>query len=373
VASVSRTPDALLKAAAAGKLATRAAVEKQVLDLLSGRDDKGKRLNPGQRVQTPRVLRFFQEYFGYTKAPEVFKDRYAYLDYDPYVLVNDTDALVLAILAEDKDVLKQLLTTDKGCVGNGKPNVFPGNTPKRAAEAFKTSGFKDGDFPLKNPKGKIDPRNNPGAPVPVPVPAPKGQRAGVLTQPSWLLAHSLNADNHPVARGKWVRERLLGGTIPDIPINVQAVVPEDPHKARRERLSATRADYCWQCHKKMDDLGYPFETFDHFAVYRETELGKPVSAKGAITASGDPKLDGPVSNAVELMTKLGDSARAPQVFVRHAFRYWLGREEALADAAALQEADAAYVKSGGSMKVLIATLIASDANLYRAVPKENRP
>ena len=37
---------------------------------------------------------------------------------------------------------------------------------------------------------------------------PAGTRAGVLTQPSWLVAWSMNQDNHAILRGKWVRERL---------------------------------------------------------------------------------------------------------------------------------------------------------------------
>lgn len=50
-----------------------------------------------------------------------------------------------------------------------------------------------------------------------------GQRAGILTQPSWLTAHSSNFDNDPVKRGKWIYEHLLGGIIPDVPITVDAI------------------------------------------------------------------------------------------------------------------------------------------------------
>ena len=57
---------------------------------------------------------------------------------------------------------------------------------------------------------------------------PKEQRAGILTQPSWLVAHSTNFDNHAILRGKWVRERLLGGYVPDLPITVDAQLPDDP-------------------------------------------------------------------------------------------------------------------------------------------------
>jgi hypothetical protein len=94
-------------------------------------------------------------------------------------------------------------------------------------------------------------------------------------------------------------------------------------------------------------------------------LGKPVDTSGVIVDSGDPKLDGPVENALDLIKKLSESERVEQVFIRHAFRYWMGRNETLNDAPVLQEVHRVYRKSGGSMKALIASLVTSDAFLYR--------
>ena len=54
-----------------------------------------------------------------------------------------------------------------------------------------------------------------------------------------------------------------------------------------------------------------------------------------------------------------------QVFVRHAFRYWMGRNETLSDAPTLLAADKAYVESDGSMKALITSLLTSDSFIYR--------
>jgi hypothetical protein len=81
--------------------------------------------------------------------------------------------------------------------------------------------------------------------------------------------------------------------------------------------------------------------------------------------SGDPKLDGPVKNALDLIKKLSESERVEQVFIRHAFRYWMGRNETLNDAPVLQEAHRVYRQSGGSMQALISSLVTSDAFLYR--------
>ena len=117
----------------------------------------------------------------------------------------------------------------------------------------------------------------------------------------------------------------------------------------------------------MDPLGLPLENFDHFGRFRTSELDKPVNATGNVEQSGDPRLDGPVKDPFELLRKLASSERVQQVFVRHAFRYFLGRNETLADGPTLVEAHRAYVEGDGSMNALIASLLTSDAFLYRTV------
>ena len=47
-------------------------------------------------------------------------------------------------------------------------------------------------------------------------------------------------DNHAIHRGIWVRERLLGGGIPDVPITVDAQLPDEPNVSLRERMRVTR-------------------------------------------------------------------------------------------------------------------------------------
>ena len=85
-------------------------------------------------------------------------------------------------------------------------------------------------------------------------------RIGILMQPSWLVAWSENFNNDIVRRGRFIRERLLGGTVPDLPIGVAAMVPNETHRTLRDRVSSvTRAEACWKCHQRMDDLGLPFE------------------------------------------------------------------------------------------------------------------
>jgi hypothetical protein len=115
----------------------------------------------------------------------------------------------------------------------------------------------------------------------------------------------------------------------------------------------------------MDPLGLSFEMYNHAGLYRTTELNQPVDTTGEIIESGDSTLDGKFTNAIEMIQTLAESERAEQVFVRHAFRFWMGRNETLNDAPVLQDAHRAYKESGGSMRALLVSLLTSDAFLYR--------
>jgi len=223
---------------------------------------------------------------------------------------------------------------------------------------------------------------------PVEQPFQIANRKGILTHPAWLIAHSLNTENDPVRRGRWIREKLLAGRVPDIPITVDAVVPEDHHKTLRQRLDAvTSAEQCIKCHKYMNPLGLPFEAFDDFGRHRTQEplehadniIGKtpgpkidfpiyktlPVNPRGALDSTGVPALDGEVSDAFDLIDRLAKSPRVRQSIIRHAFRYFMGRNELLTDSRTLIEADQAYVKSGGSFRAVVVSLLTSDSFLYR--------
>jgi hypothetical protein len=404
-------------------------------------------------IRKPRVLQFFRDYFDYDQAGYICKDTRALTatgitnrGESHYRAMFDTTAsterLIELILDEDKDVLKQMLTTQR-VVAAPSESIYFGTkvtdgerasaklTKKKADQALeqkeeaeiaalraevnqlksRLKGHPDvaaalkvfaqkkkllamtenriknaraerkraGSNPLEVAEAKLS-----GPPIYARVSrptfdtasmrperilatAPAGQRMGLLTHPAWLVSQSDAMDNHAIHRGIWIRERLLGGGIPDVPITVDAQLPVEPQNTLRERMRVTKESYCWTCHQKMDPLGLPFEIYNHAGIYRTTELGKPVDATGEIIDSGDPALDGPVKNALEMIQKLANSQRVEQVFVRHAFRFWMGRNETLNDAPTLQAAHRAYRDHGGSMKALLTSLITSDAFLYRKV------
>ncbi|MCR9118132.1 MAG: DUF1588 domain-containing protein [bacterium] len=399
----------LRRAIVEGRMRTKADVKREVERMLN--DDS---------LRKPRVLSFFRDYFDYDLAGYICKDTRALAETGAsnrgqsyyramFDAMASTDRLVELILHEDKDVLKQLLTTDK-VVATPNDKVYfgerrtkeevaaalvaakkaaaeakekaaaelaawqkanPGKKPPKPAKARRENENRlIDDATLEGPKiyARISHRSfGRGSlkPERILATAPEGQRMGILTHPSWLVSHSDAMDNHAILRGRWVRERLLGGGIPDVPITVDAMLPDEPKSTLRERMRVTRENYCWTCHEKMDPLGLPFEMYNHAGLYRTEEKDKPVDTSGEIINSGDPALDGKVANAIEMIQKLAESERTEQVFVRHAFRFWMGRNETIDDGPVLQEAHRAYKESGGSMKALIVSLLTSDAFLYR--------
>lgn len=364
LALTDRHPDTpLMKAALEGELTRREAVRREVERMLN---------DPA--IAKPRILRFFQEYFGYYRAEEVFKDKFL----DPRLihrsLVEDTDLLVLHILKKDRNVLYELLTTNQSFVyaSFAKPYLQTvARNPEKGKELRDRYGMLGAYYNLTPDQWQPE----------QPLTLPATQRAGILTQPSWLIAHSNNMDNQPIQRGRWIHEHLLGGTIPNTPITVDAKLPDEPNNPLRERMRYTREAYCWTCHERMNPIGLTFEMFNQHGQFRSEEVvtikqgdgkaaknvavGLPVDASGEVRASGDPAVDGPAGNAIELVHRLARSERVHQVFVRHAFRYWMGRNETLNDAPTLQTAYQAYKDSNGSMNALITSLLTSDSFLYR--------
>jgi hypothetical protein len=357
----------------------------------------------------PRVLRFFREYFGYERVFDVFKDQSRNPNHKPQFLFKDADLFVLSILKDDRQVLRQLLTSDRYVVHYVSPE-----TAERKLKQIRENRKKNSEAAAKLQRG-LTPvlgtyhggqyyttygfeKETWDYPIEQPFRVPN--RVGMLTHPAWLAAHSGNFDTDPIRRGKWIREHLLAGVVPDIPIGVDAALVDDPHQTLREKLEKTTRAECWRCHKKMNPLGLPFEAYDDFGRFREDfyfddsgELAgtyyqrqerikrsgqrnrepvdfttRPIDTSGRLTGTGDPKLDGDVADVRELMQRLAQSDLVRQSFVRHAFRYWMGRNETLDDSPTLIAADRAYLASDGSFRELLVSLLTSDSFLLRKDP-----
>jgi len=315
-------------------------------------------------VMASRVHSFFLEFLGYGDPELVFKSggpEYSYRQ--PQYLEGHTTQVLQGIMRQDRDVLRQILTTREG-------RVF---------------GFPDGEPNPENAVYNIDALLESTR-----VTFPEEQRAGLLTQPAWLAAQSRNVydEAHAVYRGKWIYENLLCGHVPELPITVDATLPEDTTRTTRARLDSVTTgagnEYCAGCHALMNPLGVPFEIYDHRGQWRHEEqlsrvdedgstrvFSAPVDASSTLVMTGDPELDGKtVRDAVELMELLAESQVVEQCFVRQTFRYFMGRPETLQDGCTLASMYDSYTRSGGSLEEMLVTLFTSDTFLYRTVHQE---
>jgi hypothetical protein len=485
-----RVPDeVLVKAASEGRLLTKDDYRREVTRLLNDKSSFYDEVDPtlngihlrSHKVTHPKITRFFREFFGYPASVKLFKDVMrsggffdnAARGYTGTAgsVTNEADRVVDYILARDRDVFEQLLTTDLNFVLHTRSNEqgqkiidgwrrayeglkdtdWQGNTEQALLDNFEKHKdlfaqikitnleekrrkvhirdfgrymlffehtFGKGRTPITFPwffhggqkfryseiyslpplagagplhyqgrwsRGEYGNKETWDYPIVQPFKIP--HRKGLLTHPAWLLAHSQNTETDPVRRGRWIREKLLAGRVPDVPITVDAVIPEDHHRTLRERLdSVTGKQECWKCHQHMNPLGLTFEVFDDFGRYRSRESlehpdniiqsatrkntanvykTKPIDATGHLSGTGDPSLDGDVVDAFDLIDRLARSKRVRQSIIRHAFRYFMGRNEMLSDSRTLIDADNAYVNGGGGFRAVVVSLLTSDSFMYR--------
>lgn len=266
-------------------------------------------------------------------------------------LVTQLDDMIARVVADDKDVLAQLLTS----------RTF--YTPATAPHQDKYYG-KDMNR-VYNVQGITEATREARW-----IDLPESERAGVLTHPAWLAAHSLSFENDPsvIHRGKWIREDLLCNDIPEIPLDVDAALPvESQGKSARQRI-AERIDsdaYCSGCHGLMNPLGYPFEIYNHAGFFRVEDHGGPPDGTSTLMNMPAPELNGPVTSAIDLSARFAASPYVKRCFIRQTFRYFAGREETMHDACSMVALEKAYDDSHGSFAELLIALFNSDSFQYR--------
>jgi hypothetical protein len=193
---------------------------------------------------------------------------------------------------------------------------------------------------------------------------PPSERAGVLTQASFLAVKAGPDQSSPIHRGLFVREQLLCQPLPPPPPEANAMPPRlDGAMTTKERFAAHRADpACSGCHTLIDNIGFGFENFDAMGVWRTRENGKPVDASGSLQGTD---VDGPFVGAVELARKLAGSAQVKACLVDQVFRFGFGRARTDADTCTTQTLQGALARSGGDLRALLAQLVQTDAFFFK--------
>jgi len=160
--------------------------------------------------------------------------------------------------------------------------------------------------------------------VELPAEGPGGRAVGLLGHGSVLARHALVDNSSPVARGVMVRRRLLCQELPDPPADVDTNLEPIPEGVtNRERYEQHRTDpVCAACHNMIDPVGYAFEHYDEFGLWRELEGGQPVDASGSL--DGVSTDAAPLDGLDSLGQALAETEEASECFTHYMTYYTYG-------------------------------------------------
>lgn len=329
------TPDeALLDAAAAGKLDTSQAVEaasRQMMENPKARDGMGEFV--AQWLRFDRVMTSSRE----RRLYPLFSQDLA------RSMTEESKRFVSHLIWDDRNFM-EAFTANYSFIDSDLAAVYKVSPPAR-------------DF------DRVEFR-------------PESGRAGILGQAAFLTLTSKPDDTAPTGRGLFVREQFLCQQVPPPPPGVDTNLPpveESKPVTNRERLAAhTTNQMCVGCHSLIDPVGFGFEKFDAIGMRREMHklLFFP-QATGAAGRRAKPKevelqidtrgfVAGLENSQFTSPRELGELlSRTPQChecIVKQVFRYMAGRLDTPADRPMLREALEAFRKSGFRFKELIVYL-----------------
>ncbi len=150
-------------------------------------------------------------------------------------------------------------------------------------------------------------------------------RGGLLGQASILTVSANGIETSPVVRGVWLLENILGTPTPPPPDNVPAIDPDTRGASSiRDQLTKHREDEaCFQCHRRIDPLGFALEGFDPIGQSRKFYDEKqkiPIDTSG--TLPGGEQFAGPAELKQKLLDRKYFFART---FTERLLTYALGR------------------------------------------------
>jgi hypothetical protein len=193
---------------------------------------------------------------------------------------------------------------------------------------------------------------------------PAGQRAGLLTQGSFMGNFAHGSEPSPVLRGKFILTQLGCSPPEPPPDDIDTSLPAaDPTKSARQQLvELTGRGICAGCHALLNPPGFAFEHFDGLGRYRTIDdRGLPVDASSSVEGPGD--LAGEFTSHEDFLLALANSETVRSCLTSKWFIYSHGRVPEADDACSLS-ASATHFQSTGNVRDLILSITESPAFLY---------
>jgi hypothetical protein len=191
---------------------------------------------------------------------------------------------------------------------------------------------------------------------------PDHRRGGLLGQGSVLTVSANGIETSPVTRGVWLLENILGTPPAPPPDNVPPIDPDvRGAKTMRDILGKHRDNpTCFECHQKIDPLGFALENFDPIGAWRTHYMnGRQTGPK--IDAAGEL----PGGQAFEDVTGLKQilvarHAQFARMLTGKLLGYACGRRMEAADRSQVDQILATISQSNYGLRSLVESIVASE-------------
>lgn len=200
----------------------------------------------------------------------------------------------------------------------------------------------------------------------VEVPLPEGRR-GLLTTGA-VLARYGSSETSMILRGRFVRNGLFCGEVPDPPGEIPELEPVEPPPGMTPSRSASvirqETPPCSGCHIPMDPLGFAYDKFDTLGQDHPEEEGIATRSDGELTKAGYDEEVIEFAGPEELADLIAESPVFMECLVRNIHGRLTLRNVALGETAEFPELANSFAESGYDLSALILEIVSSDGFRY---------
>lgn len=192
----------------------------------------------------------------------------------------------------------------------------------------------------------------------VQVELPAQQRAGLLTQGSFMTSLARTDSTSVVARGLFINGPLL--CFPRISSPPEAIIAEIEEQLAHDLTEKERAQHraatspCKNCHDQFDAFGLLFEHYDAMGQYRTQDAGQPIDS--SVDFAKKAGFEGAYENAVEFADAISERDEFAQCVTRHLLTYATGEDGLTRDHCAIQKAASTLTPSSTLRDIVLAAI-----------------
>lgn len=198
------------------------------------------------------------------------------------------------------------------------------------------------------------------------------QRQGVLTTAGVLMRSGSNADAQMVSRALFVFRNFMCGTVGKPPPGTNVEPPSDLENASKRAFAEYRvnSDKCSGCHAQFDPLSFVFEPYDGIGAFRtKDDKGHTTRTDGNIPNPENLDASEPYANLDEFLALLAKRDDVKQCLVRKPFQFAIGRALEGLDDCTIADLERAMAKTDGRYADLLTAVVKHPTFLF--VRREN--